>query len=143
MPTSTQQSQSTPLKSAKEKNSHKLPNTHGLSHEKLIQIHRDERKPGWSWASATDIRDNYHITGQVLLMMHQRYGLPQLLSDRNAKPVYSLPALEHILESVDEMHDTYIEDTNRDRLERLKAEAEDQVREKLRNEFEAKLTASA
>jgi len=135
--------ESKPLKSAAQKHTPKKPATHGLDYKKLIQIHRDTRKPGWSWASATDIRDSYHITGQVLLMMHQRYGLPQLLSDRNAKPVYSLPALEHILESVDEMHDTYTEDTNRDRLEKLKAEAEDQVREKLRNEFEAKLTATA
>jgi len=76
-------------------------------------------------------------------MMHQRYGLPQLVADSHAKPAYSLPALETILEAVPEMHNTTYDDTNRDRLEQLKQEAEDEVREKLRREFEAKITANA
>ena len=76
-------------------------------------------------------------------MMHQRYGLPQLVADSHSKPAYSLPALEAVLESVPEMHNTTFGDTNRDRLEQIKQEAEDEVREKLRSEFEAKITANA
>ena len=133
----------TKLKSAAQKHSPKKPATHGLSYEKLIKIHRDTRESGWSWATAAVIKENYSISGQTLAMMHQRYGLPQLVADSHAKPAYSLPALEIILESVPEMHNTSFEDTNRARLEQLKQEAEDEVREKLRREFEAKITANA
>lgn len=133
----------TKLKSSAQKHSPKKPATHGLSYEKLIKIHRDTRESGWSWATAEAIKGTYSISGQTLAMMHQRYGLPQLVADNHAKPAYSLPALEIILESVPEMHNTSFEDTNRARLEQLKQEAEDEVREKLRREFEAKITANA
>ena len=134
---------SKPLNTAAQKTAPKKPENHGWSHEKLLQIHRDTRESGWSWATAAVIKENYSISGQTLSMMHQRYGLPQLVADSHAKPAYSLPALETILESVPEMHNTSFEDTNRDRLEQLKQEAEDEVREKLRREFEAKITANA
>ena len=133
----------TKLKSAAKKHAPKKPATHGLNYEKLIKIHRDTRESGWSWATAAVIKDRYSISGQTLAMMHQRYGLPQLVADSHAKPAYSLPALEIILESVPEMHNTTFDDTNRDRLEQIKQEAEDEVREKLRREFEAKITANA
>ena len=133
----------TKLKSAAQKHTPKKPDNHGLSHEKLLQIHRDTRESGWSWATAAAIKDRYSISGQTLAMMHQRYGLPQLVADSHSKPAYSLPALEAVLESVPEMHNTTFGDTNRDRLEQIKQEAEDEVREKLRSEFEAKITANA
>ena len=133
----------TKLKSAAQKHAPKKPDTHNLNYEKLIKIHRETRESGWSWATAPVIKDNYSISGQTLAMMHQRYGLPQLVADSHSKPAYSLPALEVILESVPEMHNTTYDDTNRNRLEQIKAEAEDQVREKLRSEFEAKITANA
>ena len=134
---------SKPLTTAAQKTAPKKPENHGLSYEKLIKIHRDTRESGWSWATAAVIKENYSISGQTLAMMHQRYGLPQLVADSHAKPAYSLPALEALLESVPEMHNTSFEDSNRDRLEQLKQEAEDEVREKLRREFEAKITANA
>ena len=91
---------SKPLATAKEKTTPPKPNDHGLSYKKLIQIHRDTRESGWSWATAAAIKDRYSISGQTLAMMHQRYGLPQLVADSHSKPAYSLPALEAVLESV-------------------------------------------
>ena len=133
----------TKLQSSAQKHQVKKPDTHGLNYEKLIKIHRDTRESGWSWATAPVIKENYSISGQTLAMMHQRYGLPQLVADSHAKPAYSLPALETILESVPEMHNTTYDDTNRNRLEQIREEAENQVREKMRSEFEAKITANA
>lgn len=131
---------SKPLATATQKQKVNKPDTHGLTFEKLLQIHRDTRESGWSWATAPVIKENYSISGQTLAMMHQRYGLPQLVADSHSKPAYSLPALEVILESVPEMHNTSIDDSNRHRLQQLKDQAEAEVKEKLRNEFEAKLS---
>ena len=125
------------LKTASEKNSPKAK-THGLSQDKLMQIHRDTRQPGWSWATGAEIKEQYSISGHTLSLMRQRYGLPQMVADNHAKPAYSLPALEHLLESVPEMLSTTIEDTNRDRLEKLRAEADQEVKDALRSELEAK-----
>jgi hypothetical protein len=133
----------TKLKSAAQKHAPKKPENHGLDNARLMEIHRKERQPGWSWATAPEIKERLSISGHTLGLLHQRYGLPQLVADGHSKPAYSLVALEHILETVPEMISTSAQDTNRDRLEQIKQEAEDEVREKLRSEFEAKITANA
>ena len=130
----------TALKTAAEKTAPAKKQTHGLTTEKLMDIHRKQRQPGWSWATGSEIKERYSISGHTLALLHRTYNLPQLVADQHGKPAYSLPALEHVLETVPEMLNTSIDDTNRCRLQQLQAEAEAEVKEKLRNEFEAKLS---
>ena len=129
---------SKPLATAKEKTKPPKPNDHGLSYKKLIQIHRDTRESGWSWGSAATIKDNYQIPGSVLASFHSIYGLPQLVSSRNQMPVYSLPCLEVILETIESLHETSTEDSTKERMQILQAEAEEEVKDAMRAELENK-----
>jgi len=60
---------------------------------------------GWKWASASKIKDEYQIPSAALDSFSDLYGLPRLANSDPANPVYSLPALEVILETVPEFHD--------------------------------------
>ena len=128
------------LKTAAEKTAPAKKKTYNLDNAKLMEIHRKQRQPGWSWATGSVIKERYSISGHTLALLHQTYGLPQLVADQHSKPAYSLVALEHILETVPEMLSTSIDDTNRQRMEQLQLEAEAEIKQKLRNEFEAKLS---
>ena len=128
----------TKLQSSAQKHAQKKPKTHGLNYEKLIKIHRDTRESGWSWGSAAVIKDNYQIPGSVLASFHSIYGLPQLVSSRNQMPVYSLPCLEVILETIESLHETSTEDSTKERMQILQAEAEEEVKDAMRAELENK-----
>ena len=128
--------QSKALKSASEK---LQPETYGLDHDKLLTAHREQRRHGWSWASASKIKEEYHIPGNLLDSFHGVYGLPRLMSSDNQQAVYSLPALEIILETVPDLHDTKAGDTTKRRMEQLKLEAEATAKREMVEAFKAQL----
>ena len=78
--------------------------TYGLDHKRLIAVHRN-CKYGWKWASAEKITAEYQISASQLDHFHSFYGLPQLVTGDSKQAVYSLPALEVILETVPELND--------------------------------------
>ena len=79
-------------------------NTQGLNYSKLLDIHR-KHKLCYKWASERKIKDELGIPSGELQAFHNTYGLPRLKGDDRRGLLYSLPGLEHILETVTELHD--------------------------------------
>lgn len=111
-----------------------------INYDKLIKIHRDTKKEGFSWIGGQDIKAQYSLRNGTLEELQHRYGIPMIHMDRQTHAIYSLPALEYVLEHATILHGTHHEDTAQARLDAMKAEEEDKVRERLRNEFEAKIS---
>jgi hypothetical protein len=128
---------SKPLKTAKQKTTPK-DKSEGMNYEMLMQVHRERRESGFSWISAAAVKEIYQMRSSTLMELVNRYGIPMIYNSSQTHPLVSLPALEHVLEMATVLHSTSADDTAQNRLETLKAEAEEQVREKLRNELEAK-----
>ena len=115
------------------------PDNHGLNHKNLLATHRKNRAPQFSWANASRIKEEYQLPSSVLDSFHSIYGLPRLVSSNNQQSVYSLPALEVILETVPELHDCNAGDTIKQRLAELKREAESIARREMVEEFKTRL----
>jgi hypothetical protein len=128
---------SKPLKTAKQKTTPK-DKSEGMNYDVLMEVHKNTRESGFSWVSMADVKTTYQMRSQTLMELVSRYGIPMIYNSSQMHPLVSLPALEYVLENATVLHSTRANDTAQDRLETLKAEAEEQVREKLRNELEAK-----
>ena len=79
-------------------------NTHGLNYSKLLDLHR-KHKLVWKWATERRIKDELGIPSGELELFHNTYGLPRLKGDSRRGYLYSLVALEAILELVTDLHD--------------------------------------
>ena len=77
---------------------------HGLTYDKLMETHR-KHKLCYKWATERKIKDEYGIPSGELNVFYETYGLPRLKGDSRRGLLYSLPALEAILETVTELHD--------------------------------------
>jgi glycine betaine/choline ABC-type transport system substrate-binding protein len=130
-------SKSKPLKTAKQKTTPK-DDTQGINYDVLMEVHKNTRESGFSWVSMAAVKENYQMRSQTLMELINKYGIPVIYNSSQMHPLVSLPALEHVLENATVLHSTSADDTAQNRLEVLKSEAEEQVREKLRNELEAK-----
>jgi hypothetical protein len=129
---------SKPLKTASQKSAPKKPDTQGMNYDVLMEVHKNTRESGFSWVSMADVKTTYQMRSQTLMELINKYGVPVIYNSSQTHPLVSLPALEYVLENATVLHSTSADDTAQNRLETLKAEAEEQVREKLRNELEAK-----
>jgi hypothetical protein len=129
---------SKPLKTASQKLAPKKPDTQGMNYDVLMEVHKNTRESGFSWVSMADVKTTYQMRSQTLMELINKYGVPVIYNSSQTHPLVSLPALEYVLENATVLHSTSADDTAQNRLETLKAEAEEQVREKLRNELEAK-----
>ena len=78
--------------------------TYGLDHDSLMATHR-KHTHGWKWATERKIKEEYGIPSGMLHEFHNTYELPRLKSAGNRALLYSLPALETILETVPEFLD--------------------------------------
>jgi len=76
----------------------------GLTYDKLLDIHR-KHKICYKWATERKIKNELGISSGELQAFHNNYGLPRLKGDDRRGLLYSLPGLEHILETVTELHD--------------------------------------
>jgi len=76
-----------------------------FDYKRLIAAHRNQKNYAWKWARASKIEAEYQITEEELERFHKAYGLPRLNSTGKDEPVYSLPALEVILETVPQLQD--------------------------------------
>jgi hypothetical protein len=128
---------SKPLKTAKQKTTPK-DKSEGMNYDVLMEVHKNTRKSGFSWISMADVKLTYQMRSQTLMELINKYGVPVIYNSSQTHPLVSLPALEYVLENATVLHSTSADDTAQNRLEVLKSEAEEQVREKLRNELEAK-----
>jgi len=77
---------------------------HGLNYSRLLDIHK-KHKQCWKWATERRIKDELGIPSGELELFHSTYGLPRLKGDSRRGLLYSLPALEAILETITELHD--------------------------------------
>jgi len=78
--------------------------THGLTYDKLMETHR-KHKVCYKWATERTIKSKLGISSGELQAFHNTYGLPRLKGDDRRGLLYSLPGLEHILETVLDLHD--------------------------------------
>ena len=81
-----------------------MTNTYSLDHDYLLAAHRGHTHV-FKWATEREIKEDYQIPSNVLDDFHKLYGLPRLLANERQPLLYSLPALEIILETVTELHD--------------------------------------
>ena len=79
-------------------------NTHGLNYSKLLDLHR-KHKLVWKWGTERRIKDELGIPSGELELFHNTYGLPRLKGDSRRGYLYSLVALEAILELATDLHD--------------------------------------
>ena len=79
-------------------------NAHGLTYSKLLDIHR-KHKHAWKWATERKIKEEYGIPSGEMEVFHNTYGVPRLKGDARRGLLYSLPALEAVLEVVTDLHD--------------------------------------
>ena len=77
---------------------------HGLTYSKLLDIHR-KHKHAWKWATERKIKEEYGIPSGEMEVFHNTYGVPRLKGDARRGLLYSLPALEAVLELVTDLHD--------------------------------------
>jgi len=75
-----------------------------LTYDKLLDIHR-KHKICYKWGTERTIKSKLGISSGELQAFHNTYGLPRLKGDDRRGLLYSLPGLEHILETVLELHD--------------------------------------
>lgn len=86
----------------------KKPKTYGLNKDVLMQAHREHTASLYKWDLSDRIRERYQIPCARLDEFHQLYGLPKLQQSGSTSifnAMYSIPALEKILETVCELHD--------------------------------------
>ena len=77
---------------------------HGLNYSRLLDIHK-KHKQCWKWATERRIKDELGIPSGELELFHSTYGLPRLKGDSRRGYLYSLVALEAILELATDLHD--------------------------------------
>ena len=85
----------------------KKPKNYGLNKDVLMQAHRENNSSLWKWEIAERITQRYQIPCKRLDEFHQLYGLPRLHQSGSTSifnVMYSVPALEVILETVPELH---------------------------------------
>jgi hypothetical protein len=79
-----------------------------LDNKRLLKIHSSSNDI-WKWASAEKITAEYQISSAQLDHFHSFYGMPRLVTgDKKPSPfsaIYSIPALEEILQTVPELND--------------------------------------
>ncbi len=77
---------------------------HGLTYDKLMETHR-KHKLCYKWATERTIKSKLNIPSGELELFHNTYGLPRLKGDSRRGYLYSLVALEAILELATDLHD--------------------------------------
>lgn len=132
---------SKPLKTAAQKNAPKKPDTQGINYELLLKIHRDSDRE-CKWMSGQSIKENYAFRGAFIDSLQRKYGIPMICSDNQTHPIYSVVALEYVLENATLLHGTTYDESAKVRLAQIRSEEEAAVRAQLRSEFEAKLSAN-
>ena len=55
-----------------------------FDYKRLIAAHRNQKNYAWKWARASKIEAEYQITEEELERFHEAYGLPRLISKKNA-----------------------------------------------------------
>ena len=129
---------SKPLKTAAQKTAPKKPDTQGINYDLLMDVHRKTREAGFSWISSAKVKEEYCMRSQTLTELVNKYGIPIIYNSSQTHPIVSLPALEYVLENASVLHATSDSETAQQRLNALKAEAEQEVKDAMRAELENK-----
>ena len=111
-----------------------------MTREQLMEIHNASQEKGFSWASDTAIKDAYQITGHTLALLTLHYDLPRVRFDSRKSPIYSIPALNHIINNAPELQDTSDIRPLRDTLQDIEAEATETVRANFIDRLNSKLS---
>ena len=129
---------SKPLKSAAQKHKVSKPDTQGINYDLLMKVHKETRESGFSWISYARVKEEYCMRSQTLTDLVNKYGIPTIHNSSQTHPIISLPALEYVLENATILHGTDNGETAQQRLNALKAEAEQEVKDAMRAELENK-----
>ena len=131
----------TKLKSAAQKHSpkKKATDTQGINYDLLMKVHKETREAGFSWVSSAEVKEKYCMRSQTLMELVNKYGIPTIHSSTQTHPIVSLPALEYVLQEATVLHATSESDTAQNRLNALRVEAEQEVKDAMRAELENKL----
>jgi len=130
---------SKPLKTAAQKTAPKKSDTQGIDYNLLMSVHKETREAGFSWISYAKAKEVYCMRSQTLAELVSKYGIPTIHSSTQTHPIISLPALEYVLQEASVLHATSESDTAQNRLNALRAEAEQEAKDNMRAELEKKL----
>ena len=129
---------SKPLKTATQKQKISKPDTQGINYDLLMKVHKETREKGFSWISAAKIKEEYCMRAQTLTELVNRYGIPVIHNNSQTHVLVSLPSLEYVLENATILHTTSDSETAQNRLDALKKEAEQEVKDAMRADLENK-----
>lgn len=108
----------------------------------LLAIHQEKCNQDYGWMSMLTGKDRYSQSRRSILQICTAYGVPTRCLTETGQVLFSQPAFDHCLTVCKELQNTSNEDTTTMRLEKIKAEEEQKVREKYRRQYEEKLNAS-
>jgi len=108
----------------------------------LLAIHEEKSNQDYGWMSMLTAKDRYSQSRRSLMQVCTTYGVPTRCLAEGSQVLFSQPAFDHVLLTADELQNTNPEDTAQMRLETIKQEEEQKIREKYRREYEQKLNAS-
>ena len=109
----------------------------------LLKIHADRANENYHWLSILKAKEVYSQSKTSILDVCHTYGIPLRQLSTHGQLLMSQPCFDHILTHAKELASTSQEDTGQARLQRLRAEAENEVRADLKREFKAKLEAAS
>ena len=110
-----------------------------MTREQLMDIHNESHEKGFGWASDQAIKDAYQISGHTLALLTLHYDLPRIRFDARKSPIYSIPALNHVLSHAQELQDNSDIRPLRESLEQIESDAVETVRADFIDRLNSKL----
>lgn len=111
-----------------------------MNRKQLMKIHNESQERGFSWASDQAIKEAYQISGHTLALLSLHYDLPRIRFDARKPPIYSIPALNHVLNHAPELQDTSDIRPLRESLEQIESDAVETVRADFISRLNSKLS---
>ena len=112
-----------------------------ITKEELLAVHKENSKPGFNWMQLKDVKTKYSVSAATLHNLCSLYHIPTITLDASRPTLISLPCLEYVLITAEDLHDTHVDDTAHDRIEKMREQAFTEIKAKMVSQFESKLNS--
>ena len=112
-----------------------------ITKEELLAVHAKNSKPGFNWMQLKEVKTRYSVSAATLHNLCSLYHIPTITLDASRPTLISLPCLEYVLITAEDLHDTHVDDTAHDRIEKMREQAFTEIKAKMVSQFESKLNS--
>ena len=112
-----------------------------ITKEDLLAVHAKNSRAGFNWMQLKEVKTRYSVSAATLHNLCSIYHIPTITLDANRPTLISLPALEYVLITAEDLHDTHVDDTAHDRIEKMREQAFTEIKTKMLSQFESKLNS--